>query len=95
MRGPQWDTRARTGTRITQTNLTSDCSDPPWGLRPVGGLAAERQLMPGEIRTIMYVVDRDNAPMAGQTSMAFAYRSDYRAAVAGVAGSPVEEPAAA
>ena len=65
--------------------LRYPCNFVVQGLRPVGGLAAERPLLPGEIRTIMYVVDRENAPMAGQTSMAFAYRSDYRAAVAGAA----------
>ena len=51
------------------------------GVRAVGGPAAERHLLPGETRTIVYIVDESAAPTHG-SSIAYSYTSDFHVAAA-------------
>jgi len=77
--------RAKPGETITvvlHNRLRYACNFVLSGMRPAGGIADERPLLPGETRTISYVIDSDNAPASAQESAALHYRSDYRAAMA-------------
>lgn len=69
---------------VVHNRLRFACNFHIDGLRPQGGAADERPLLPGETRTITFVVDETSSPLS-LTSVAFSYSSDYASALNGLA----------
>lgn len=78
---------------VLHNRLRHACNFVIGGMRAAGGAADERPLLPGETRTVTYIVDVSNGPLGGlQASAAFKYSSDYRAALAGLAAYNAANP---